>query len=478
MTRSRPAKGQSELTSASPTKIELAEDNDRGNVSAVAQATGMRPLWTQPWAPVALGLVLLLATILGAVGIAAYRFRMDRRPPNVASANPSNTALPDRRNPSLLSPQQSRSRLGGAKPSPSRHGRQNRGSGGCRPGRTSNRYTRPRARPDRRTGIWRYKNWMSVLLPNADGSGDISGDSAISRMDMANPTGRSVHATHRFSGTLSFSPDGKKVAAGSADRSVKIWDTSTRTLQTLEGDGASICGVAFSPIGMTVGAATTEGVRIWDVMTGKMVLEFRDHADCVNTLAFSSDGTLLASGGDDKTVRIRDLTRSRLAQTLVQPAVVPDVIFSRDGKRIASAGEDGIVRIWDVADGRTIHSLNHGSGGGSVGFNGDGTRLATGSSSAIIVWDAIKGQKLLTLDDSAGRSDELEFSPDGKRIAAAMRDRTIRMWDASTGREVLTIGGPVIYNNVAFSPDGRQLAASGQDQPILTLWDATWPDSD
>jgi WD40 repeat protein len=484
----RPEKSPPDLRLTNPTKIEPTEDDDGGDVPAVAHVPRARALRALSRTPVAIG-VVLLATALGAVGVVAYHVRIDRRPHEIKSRVPNTERLALRT--ASVTPKSTAESIA------------------TEPGtiRESPPPVQPHVRPTESPLAPKpalsltpsaYHERIHAVLVAAQAK---NRDLAVKELDECravergwewgylrrlcnrrispvNPTGRSVRGAQRYVGTLSFSPDRKKIAAGNGDRTVKVWDTVTNTVQSLEGAGASICGVAFSPVGTTVAAATTEGVRVWDVKTGRMIHEFRDHADCANTLAFSPDGTLLASGGDDKTVRIRDLTRSKLSRTLVQPDIVGDVAFSSDGQRVASDGSDNFIRIWNVADGGLIHSLDHGGRAGGVALNKDGTHLAAGGPSGIVVWDAHKGQKLLVLDDSASRADELEFSPDGQRIASAMSNKTIKVWDAATGRELLTIRGLVQYNNVAFSPDGRQLAASGRDQPVLTLWDATWPDPD
>ncbi len=258
---------------------------------------------------------------------------------------------------------------------------------------------------------------------------------------------------------------------------MKVWDAgSGQETLTLKGHTDKVRSVVFSPDGKRLASASDDRtVKVWDTATGQVTLTLKGHTGPVTSVTFSADGKRLASASDDRTVRVWDADKEVLSLKGVN-----SVAYSPDGKRLASASHDGTVKVWDATTGQEILTLKGYASGFSVAFSPDGKRLASASESTVKVWEVGTGQQILTLKGHTSAVQSLAFSPDGKRLASTsgrwlLPPGEVKIWDAATGQETLTLKGHTsAVVSVAFSPDGKRLASGSKDSTVK-VWETEAP---
>jgi len=278
--------------------------------------------------------------------------------------------------------------------------------------------------------------------------------------------------------SVSFSPDGKTLASGSSNTTIKLLDvTIGEEIRTLNGHRDEVRSVSFSPDGKTLASGSYDNtIKLWDVNIGKEIHTLNGHRDWVRSVSFSPDGKTLASGSDDNTIKLWDVTIAKEIRTLKgHRNTVISVSFSPDGKTLASGSYDNTIKLWDVTIGKEIRTLNgHSSSVRSVSFSPDGKTLASGSyDNTIKLWDITIGKEIWTLSSPVA---SVSFSPDGKTLASGSDDNTIKLWGVTTGKEIRILKRHSNrVNSVSFSPDGKTLASGSGDNTVI-LWNLNFED--
>ncbi len=245
---------------------------------------------------------------------------------------------------------------------------------------------------------------------------------------------------------------------------------------TLRGHKDAVWSVAWSPDGSKLATASKDDTaKVWEAATGRELLTLRGDQGPVECVAWSPDGSKLATAGEDQTVKIWEAATGRELLTLHgHEGHVMSVAWSPDGGKLATASRDKTARIWEAGTGRELLALRgHQDQVLSVAWSPDGGKLATASGdSTAKVWQAETGRELLTLHGHRARVERVAWSPDGSKLATASWDRTAKTWDAITGAELLTLqGNQSSVLSVAWSPDGNWLGTAGGDR-TAKVWDA------
>ncbi len=280
--------------------------------------------------------------------------------------------------------------------------------------------------------------------------------------------------------SVAFNPNSQILASCGHDQTVRLWDKNeAKCLKIFQGHSTWVVSVAFSPNIETnslpiLASANNYFLSLWDVNTGKCLKNLQGHSSFVWSVCFNSQGTMLASGSQDATIKLWDASTGKCLKTLLGHAyMVRSVCFSADGQILASGSVDKTIKLWNVNEGKLLNTLEgHTQGIRAVTFSPDGKILASGShDSTVRLWDITTGKCIFILEEHTKELRAIAFSKDSKILASGSIDLTIKLWNVNTGKCLKTLSGHTSsVHSVVFSADNETLISSSSDQTIK-IWD-------
>lgn len=337
---------------------------------------------------------------------------------------------------------------------------------------------------------------ITFIFPAARNPGVILGRKTKNLLSkFSNPNDRNRGRGRHDIMTMSFSSDGKTIATGSESKGLRLWDTATRTERVkLKGHKNWITAIAFTNDNTILASGDADNtIHLWNANNGEQRATLSGHAHTITALTFAPDGKTLASGSLDGTIRFWDVNTAKELSIFTSDHIMDSrkIAFSKDNTTCITSTFNGKIQIWDIKTGRKLNSFTiapiaktdamalspdatlfafQGTPNARIVTPGNGNRRGRYSQQnfrKIRFWDLRTEIEIKPLESEFGVN-AFTFSPDNKILATAESFKGPRLWDVSTGRELLDLN--VSDKVLAFSSDSKILATGGNFRETH-VWD-------
>lgn len=334
---------------------------------------------------------------------------------------------------------------------------------------------------------------ITAIDISADGSRILtaSSDSTINIWDSAN--GKLLHSLKKEQGRVEdavFSPNGQHILSGGSDGKVRYWNSTTgRLIYSLSGHSKVVNAIAFSPDGeWLLSGSNDKTAKVWNARTGKLQHDLKGHGNLVSSVAFDPSGKIILTAGYDYAARLWDFQSGKgLHELKGFTRVVNSVAFSHNYQSnrnsitterayLATAGDDRTVKIWDVSNGQIRHSLSgHREAVTALSTAPNGYLASASRDETAKLWEPLSGELLHTFQGHTDGLTSIAFSPNGQQLLSSSYDKTARLWDVQkrdTIRSLLGHNSPVYTS--AFSPTGNSVLTGGYDRTARVWVNPDW----
>lgn len=268
--------------------------------------------------------------------------------------------------------------------------------------------------------------------------------------------------------SVAFSPDNKRLAIGSDDKTARIWNIEKGTCEKKFVHSGWVWAVAFSPDGKYLATGSVD-VRIWDINSGAEIQKIAGFDGWVFSVAFSPDGKYLATGSEDEIARIWNLALGTEEKRFTHSDMVWSVTFNSDGKYLATGSRDKTARIWNVETGKEEKKFRHDDWVSSVAFSFDDKYLVSGSKDKTArIWNVHDQSEVKRFKHDSWVSSAI-FTPSGNYLATGSNDTFARIWEVESGAELKRFKHGAWVVSVAISPDSNYMATGASSARIFDI---------
>jgi WD40 repeat protein len=287
---------------------------------------------------------------------------------------------------------------------------------------------------------------------------------------------KTITGDSNFANPVAITPDGKTLASGGEDGTIRLWNLQTGELKnTFKGLTSAVYVLFFSPDGQALASGSAdESIKLWNLQTGGLIHTLSERTKGISAMTITPDSQILVSGDRVGTIEFWNITNGqRINSFTAHEILVTSLAMTPDGQTVVSSSQDNTIKLWDVKTGQLIRTITDTNSHHffSVAISPNGQQIASGSwDGGIRLWDLNTGKLTQTLKTGSAPIDAVVFKSNGQMLVSGSADGAIRMWDLKTNKLRRTLSGhSEAVNSMVMTPDGQMLVSSGKDKAIK-IW--------